>query len=278
MHAPGTTQAESQVTANSEITARLSGSPCVLLLDIDGTLAPIAPRPSEARIPDATRAVIKGLAARPDMKVALVSGRSAADARKMAGLDDAAIWIIGNHGIETSDPGGAIAVHPDILSYSSAVSAAAVRTDAIAREVPGVVVEDKRWTLSVHYRLADDAVVPELIGAVADVASEFGLRMTRGKRVIELRPPVPVDKGSTVAGLAEGATAAAFAGDDEGDLAAFAALRMLAATGGVAAAVTIGVASDESPAEVVAQDVVVDGPVGLAELLSQLADVLSVPG
>ena len=93
---------------------------------------------------------------------------------------------------------------------------------------------------------------------------------------VELRPPVPVDKGTTVVDLSRHAKTVAVAGDDAGDLPAFAALRALAQTGALEHAVTIGVASDEGPPEVGAADLVVDGPSGLAELLDGLADELSV--
>jgi trehalose 6-phosphate phosphatase len=92
---------------------------------------------------------------------------------------------------------------------------------------------------------------------------------------VELRPPVPVDKGTTVAELARAMDAAAFAGDDAGDVPAFDALRAMVGTGALLHAVTIGVASDESPPEVHAADVVVDGPAGLAALLDGLADAIS---
>jgi trehalose 6-phosphate phosphatase len=97
---------------------------------------------------------------------------------------------------------------------------------------------------------------------------------------VELRPPVPVDKGTTVAELAleRGVSVAGFAGDDAGDLPAFAALRELAHTGALERAVTIGVASEESPAEIRAADVVVGGPEELATLLDALVDELSARG
>jgi trehalose 6-phosphate phosphatase len=95
---------------------------------------------------------------------------------------------------------------------------------------------------------------------------------------IELRAPVPVDKGTAVTELAEGMEVAAFAGDDAGDVPAFDALRAMVDTGAVANAVTIGVTSDESPPEVHTADVVVDGPAGLAALLDELADAISARG
>ena len=102
----------------------------------------------------------------------------------------------------------------------------------------------------------------------------------RGRMAVELRPPVPVDKGTTVADAgARRARSPRFAGDDAGDLPAFAALRdARRARATLEHAVTIGVASDESPPEIRAADVVVDGPAGLAALLDELADAISGAG
>jgi len=87
---------------------RLDGSPLVLLLDVDGTLAPIAPRPEDAEVPAATRRVLEALVARPGVHVVVVSGRSAADARRLVGVPGT--WTIGNHGIETIVPDGTISI------------------------------------------------------------------------------------------------------------------------------------------------------------------------
>jgi trehalose 6-phosphate phosphatase len=89
---------------------------------------------------------------------------------------------------------------------------------------------------------------------------------------------VPVDKGTTVTDLARGASSALFAGDDAGDLPAFAGLRALVTRGELPHAVTVGVRSDESPDAIAAQDVVVEGPAGLAELLAALAAAISARG
>jgi trehalose 6-phosphate phosphatase len=88
---------------------------------------------------------------------------------------------------------------------------------------------------------------------------------------VELRPPVPVDKGTVVEELTAGTTVAAFAGDDAGDLPAFAAIVDLVRAGKLASGVRVGVASAEAPAEILSADVVVDGPPALAELLGALA-------
>jgi trehalose 6-phosphate phosphatase len=103
------------------------------------------------------------------------------------------------------------------------------------------------------------------------VADEAGLELRPGRMVVELRPPIAVDKGTVVEELCTGFHAAAFAGDDVGDLAAFAALDRLRADDRIVHAVRIAVqSSEEPPGLVAASDVQVDGPAGLAALLRDL--------
>jgi trehalose 6-phosphate phosphatase len=95
---------------------------------------------------------------------------------------------------------------------------------------------------------------------------------------VELRPPVPVDKGTVTAELVTGASVAVFAGDDAGDLVAFDVLTRLAETGAVAHTVRIGVRSAEAPPGIFDADVVVDGPEGLAQVLGDLVSGISARG
>src|SRR6476660_8586793 len=173
---------------------RLAGSPLLLLLDVDGTLAPIAERPEYAIVPTATQRVLAELVALPDTHVALVSGRSARDARRLVNVKG--VWVLGNHGIEVARPHSPPAVRRDVAQYANQIAAAVDRCASIADATPGVIVEDKRWTLSVHYRLADPRVVPALSAHVADIADRLGLRVTIGKEVLEVRPPVDINKGT----------------------------------------------------------------------------------
>ena len=122
------------------------------MLDIDGTLSPIAPRPQDATIPQATRELLADFATVRGVHVAAISGRGAADAARLVGLDS--VWIIGNHGIEVAAPGAPPAVHAEIARFSEQLARASAAASAIAERTPGVILEDKRWTLSVHYRLA----------------------------------------------------------------------------------------------------------------------------
>lgn len=215
----------------AELARRLSGEPLVLLLDIDGTIAPIAPRPEMAVVPLETRRTLATLARLRGVHIGIISGRAASDAARLVGVDGA--WVIGNHGFELLRPGANPAPRPDAIPFAAAVADAADRLEKIAARYPGAVIENKKWTLSVHYRLVDRREALELIGIAENVASETGLRAIRGKEVIELRPPLPIDKGTAALELARqfGAldpnASLLCAGDDVTDEDAFTTLRAL---------------------------------------------------
>lgn len=211
------------------VDGRLDGSPLAVLLDVDGTLAPIAPRPQDARVPEATRAVLHELVALPDVHVALVSGRSASDAAWVASVEGA--WVLGNHGVELRSPEGEITADELVRPWESAVARAASALTRIADSTDGAILEDKRWTLSLHYRLVEEPAAAALIAVAREVAEATGLRVTEGKKVVELRPPVDINKGTATVTLARKLGALTsdasllFAGDDRTDEDAFRALR-----------------------------------------------------
>lgn len=231
---------------------RLAGRPLLLLLDIDGTLSPIAQRPADAIIPEATRRVLSRLVATPDVHVAIVSGRAAHDARRM--VDVAGMWIIGNHGIEVAPPNRTPAVREDIARYANNVDAAAAEIAEVTNDLSGVIVENKRWTLSVHYRLASPSMVPELTARVVEIAAENELDLTHAKKTLELRPPVEIDKGTAALELAGELGALSpdasllCAGDDLTDEDMFRALRAAHAS-----VVTVWVAHDSTMSETAAE-------------------------
>ena len=264
-----------------ELERRLSGTPLVILLDVDGTLAPIAPRPEDAAVPPETRKVVATLAARRGTHVGLVSGRAAADARRLVAVSN--VHAIGNHGCEVISPDGDVTIDPAVAPYRDALAQVARTLAPRVAEVAGVLLEDKTWTLSIHYRLADPGIVPRLRGVVTDVAARYGLPVTEGKKVLEVRPPVSVDKGTAVLALAArlGATDAAasllYAGDDRTDEDAFRRLRAK-----LPSAVTVRVAGagrggagtgerdEESPPQTSAEFMVRD-PTEMRELLEWIA-------
>ena len=248
--------------------ARLEGSPFIVLLDVDGTLAPIAPRPEDASVPASTRDALAALAGAHDTHVALVSGRGAADARRLVGVEG--VWAIGNHGLEVIGPDGVLAIDPRVGAWESALQSVRASAAEAVASAPGSRVEDKGATLSVHYRLADAGDVPRLEGAVVAAADRAGLRVTRGRKVIEIRPPLAVDKGTAVLALAKrlGATESSatilFAGDDTTDEDAMEALR-----GWHADAVTIHVAGED--ARTTRAEFSVGSPAELGKWLAALA-------
>ena len=219
-----------------------------MLLDVDGTLAPIVDRPEEATVPEETRAVLRNLAARYGL-VACVSGRPDEDVRRIVGVDG--VVYVGEHGL---------GFDPEASEWLGAI-------DELVDEVDWPV-ERKSLSAAFHYRTATDerAAVAEL-SRVATRAAEHGLRTRWGRKVLEVLPPVAAGKGTAVrALLAErGLRRALYAGDDSTDLDAFRGLD------GLELAVRIAVASEEGPSELGrAADVVVGGTEALVELLRRL--------
>jgi trehalose-phosphatase len=216
-------------TGTAALARRLAGTPLLVLLDVDGTLAPIAPRPEAAAVPPETRRIVAALATRPGTYVALVSGRAAADARRLVAVSD--VYAIGNHGCEVMAPDGEVTIDPAVAPWRDALAQVARALAPRLAEVRGVLLEDKTWTLSIHYRLAEPGIVPRLRGVVTDIAARYGLPVAEGKKVLEVRPPVAVDKGTAVLALADrlgalgDAASLLYAGDDRTDEDAFRRLR-----------------------------------------------------
>ena len=210
---------------------RTTGAPLLVALDVDGTLAPIVQRPEDAAVPERTRRAVAALVDAPDTQVAIVSGRAAADAAHVVGLL-AGLWVVGNHGAEVVTPDGVRTIDPLVAPYTPAIAAAFDALHGEVARVSGAAVEDKRWSLALHYRrVADPADVAEVERAAVRVAADYGLVLHRAKKIFELRPPVRVNKGTALRRLSEdlGATAHGaailFAGDDLTDEDAFEVLR-----------------------------------------------------
>jgi trehalose-phosphatase len=259
---------EMQRVFTPEIGERLSGTPLLVMLDVDGTLAPIAPRPEDATVAPATREVLKRLIASKGVTVILVSGRAASDAQQIVGVDG--VYTVGNHGFEVVTPEGELETDPDLADQSAAITQAARELEPIVAAVEGARLENKRWTLSVHYRLAARDAVPPLRDEVERVALGLRLRMTDGKEIVEVRPVAHVDKGTAVVmlgerllGFGDGASIV-FIGDDRTDEDAFRSLRARSAR-----AVTIRV--DETGENETAAEVVLRNPAAVHDFLELLA-------
>lgn len=265
------TQPTPAYPVSAALDSRLSGSPLLALLDIDGTLAPIAPTPQVAAVPERTRSVVAALARAGAVHVAVVSGRAARDAQGMLGA--AGVWVIGNHGMEWIDPSGAAHIHRSVVPYTADIEAASREIAAAVAGIPGALVEDKELTASVHYRLVDRERVGEVRAIVGHVAAKHALHITEGKEVLELRPPVEVNKGTAAVDLAGelgidvSSGSVLYAGDDRTDEDAFRALRAA-----FPRAVTVRVMHDaDAPGSATAAEYFVHDTEQVRELLEWLA-------
>jgi len=244
-----------------------------VLCDIDGTLAPIVERPEDARVPEDVARLL-GQLGRRYACVACISGRAATEGRRIVG--EGSIAYAGLHGAEILAPGADRArLVPEVEAWEDRVRSFAAESDTGTLRRLGIRIEDKGPIAAFHWRNApdEDAAQAHLQG-LAREADAAGLATQWGRKVLEVRPPVPIDKGQAVRELVRSsrARAALYGGDDATDLDAFDALDALVAAGGLDAAVRVGVRSDEGPPAIVARaDLAVDGVTGFARLLERLA-------
>jgi trehalose 6-phosphate phosphatase len=205
--------------------------------------------------------------------VACISGRQAAEARRIVGIDS--LTYVGNHGLELLSPGAAEAVaDPSLPHLATRVRAFATSRQSDELERLGIRIEDKDAIWVFHWRGVDDEeTARRALERVAGEAERDGLVPHWGRKVLEIRPPVAADKGTAVEAALDGRglAQALYAGDDTTDLFAFRKLRELERAGAVRA-VCVGIASSEGPPAITDEaDLVVDGPEGLVALLDLLA-------
>ena len=244
-----------------------------VLLDIDGTLAPITRHADDAHVPEPTRVQLIAVAKRYGV-VGCISGRQSATARRMVSLGS--IAYVGNHGAELLPAGGTeVEIDPEVGAYEATIRAFAEDAFTPAMQRLRVRPEDKRAIAAFHWRGApDEDAAEEAVQGIAEQALAAGLAIHWGRKVLEVRPPVALNKGRGVRRLLAGRGLAVglYVGDDRTDLDAFVALRELVAAGDLGSAVCVGVRSDETLPELEeAADLLVDGPLGVRALLSALA-------
>lgn len=222
---------ESRVKASREV---------ALLADFDGTLAPIVPHPHLARLPTRLRSLLEQLRDAPGLTVGIISGRSLSDLKAPVRIDG--ILYAGNHGLEMEGPGFHF-VHPAAVAAAPALHTLAGALGEAMSGLEGAWVEDKGYTLSLHYRQVQRggaAQVKDIFQRLTAPWRKGGaIRTTRGKKTLEVCPPTRWGKGKAVDWLADqlGWDKACppplilYLGDDLTDEEAFAAV---ATRGGVA--------------------------------------------
>jgi len=167
-----------------------------MLLDFDGTLAPLARSHDRARLPGATRTILASLRLQPRLGMAVLSGRSLPDLRSL--VDLAGIYYCGNHGLEIEGPGVAFR-HAGAASLRSVVQSLADRIESDLQGFTGAVLENKSLTLSLHYRGVPRRQLPPLRRLRARLQLEMSalpVRWRTGHKVWEILPEVPWHKGA----------------------------------------------------------------------------------
>jgi trehalose 6-phosphate phosphatase len=244
-----------------------------IFCDVDGTLAPIVEHAELARVSEGTARLLGELGRRYAI-VACVSGRSASEARRLVGVGS--LDYAGYHGGELLRAGARRAGRlPELEEGADRVRRFATAHHGSELRLLRVRLEDKGPIFAFHWRGApDEAAAEARIADVAHVAESEGLATHWGRKVLEIRPPIAIDKGRAVRRLLEGrdVAAALFAGDDSTDLDGFAALEELHDDGELDSIVRVGVASDDGPPEILERaDVRVDGVDEFTEVLAALA-------
>ncbi|KWX56550.1 haloacid dehalogenase [Mycobacterium sp. NAZ190054] len=240
-----------------------------VLLDFDGTLSEIVGDPSAATLVPGARAALETLAAQ--CPVAVISGRGLDDVRSR--VDVPGIWYAGSHGFEMLSPDG---THHENRSGQEAVRVLAGAQTDLRRGldgIDGVLIEDKRFSVAVHYRNVVADRVDEVISAVRIIGQRNGLRTTGGRKVIELRPDADWGKGETVEWILDRVDGRElllpiYIGDDLTDEDAFDALRHKG--------IGVAVRNPESADRRSAARFVLDGPDAVCGLLTRLSDQLAV--
>ena len=203
----------------------------LIALDFDGTIAPIVPHPDLAQLLPHARPVLEALAQREDTEIAMISGRSLEDLR--ARIDLNGVYYAGNHGLEIHGP-DLDDVVPAAIELTPRVQQIWHALQHEVGTIPGIYLENKQLSLSVHYRKIDDESEQQrVVTIVQRVFNQHsnGLRLTSGKRVLEVRPDINWHKGKAMLFIIEEIEQARgarmlpiFVGDDTTDEDAFAVI------------------------------------------------------
>ena len=240
------------------VSRKLATSNRVLLLfDYDGTLTPIVARPEIAILSDETRRLLSLLAGIDRFVVGVVSGRGLADLESLVAIPG--LVYAGNHGLEISGAGMDF-VHPEAPAFVESLVEVAGKLEQELADVPRILVDNKRLTLTVHFRSTPDSYSAHVDATVVATAKPYvdagQMKITRGKKVVEVRPNIDWGKGRAIEQIHQNCgdnPLPLFFGDDETDEDGFVAVQN---AGGIAVYIggtrqnTKAFHQLESPAEV----------------------------
>lgn len=258
---------------NTLVEMARAGERLGIVTDVDGTISPLAATPDAAQVTPKSRALLRQLRQQVAL-VAAVSGRAADDVSARVNLPE--LVYVGNHGLERWVDGRVVAL-PEAEACRPALDA--VLATLKPHLQAGMIVEDKRETVAIHYRATPDpaAAYQTLAPIIHEASHAQGLKTMEGKMVFEVMPNLDVDKGHAFARLVTdyGLDAALYLGDDVTDAAALLKARELRAHG-MCYALAVGVEADETPKLVQDNaDLLVAGVSGVEALLEWLSHALS---
>ena len=208
---------------------RLAGRHPAVFLDYDGTLTPIVDRPEDAIISESMREAVRALASR--CTVCVVSGRDRPVVQELMGVDD--LVVAGSHGFDIWRPDAGTLEHEASGDFAGLLTRVTNRVRDEAGAIDGAVIEPKKVSVAVHYRLVADAERPRITALVDRLLAEHSdeLKVTPGKMVYEIQPKLDWDKGKAVLHLLAALDldreeiVALYLGDDITDEHAFEALK-----------------------------------------------------
>lgn len=184
----------------SLVVERLSQVKTVLIcFDYDGTLTPIIDSPELALLPEETRELLRSLSRQPRYSLAVVSGRSLSEVKSFVGLNE--LIYAGNHGLELAGTHIRF-VHPSAQKARPVIKKSAARLRRGLAEIDGVFIEDKGLSLTIHFRQVRPEMLDRTLKIVENIirgpADRNEIKISSGKKVIEVRPPVDWDKGKII--------------------------------------------------------------------------------
>jgi len=199
-----------------------------IVTDIDGTISEIAPTPDEAVVTDSMRNELVKLKEKFRL-VAVISGRSALDAREMVGVEG--LLYVGNHGLEFLK-NGQLFMYPEVKSYLPKIKETGQKLkDGDLSCINGLIFEDKGICFSIHYRLCNPSenVREKILDILENDPECKNLKISEGRCLVELKPPLGCDKGTILSNIIEeySLDKIIYLGDDVTDTDAFKRLKEL---------------------------------------------------
>ncbi len=217
----------SALTDSLDIERTLEGRQAAVFLDYDGTLTPIVDTPVQAVLSEEMRETVRCLGDR--CVTAVVSGRAREDVQERVRLDN--LFYAGTHGFDIVGPAGSGVYHQVGQEFLPAMEELHQRLRGALAHVPGLLPETKGYSIAVHYRLVEDATVPDVEAVVDGLLQDYPrLRKTHGKKVFEIGPRFDWNKGKAVEwilqalGLDHPGVVPFYLGDDTTDEDAFEAV------------------------------------------------------